>query len=435
MTRRARTGERGAAVVDFVLVLLVLLPLVLGILQLALVLHVRNTLASAAAEGARHAAVAGSSAPAGQAKVQDLVDGALSQEFVRSVSVRPALGRRRAGLRGGRRGRGHRARPRRHRDPRPRRRATPSPSRPWSRREAPRRDGLGARSSSAGSRSSCIVPLIWIVISVFEVQQGAFATSAAARAAGRAYALAPDDATGEARAPGGRRAGRSPTRAPPASEPGSRSPARLPATTATSARRSSRSASTPASTCRSSRPSSARARRPSRSTRRTRCRSGSTSRARRRTTSEAPSGDDDEQGQVTLLIIGFAGILLMAIVVVIDASAAYLQRQGLDNLADGAALYGADLGSAGDLRAGSRRRAADPAGGGGRGGRPRLPRPGRRRRRGSPGIDVGRARRPDRPLGHGPAGGSARPAAHDPRLAAQPDRRRQQHRRRDGGGR
>ncbi len=45
-----------------------------------------------------------------------------------------------------------------------------------------------------------IVPLIWVVISVFEVQQGAFATSAAARVAGRAYALAPDDATGEARA-------------------------------------------------------------------------------------------------------------------------------------------------------------------------------------------------------------------------------------------
>lgn len=90
MIDRARTGERGAAVVDFVLVLLILLPLVLGILQLALVLHVRNTLASAAAEGARHAAVAGSSGPAGQAKVEELVDGALSQEFVRSVSVRPA---------------------------------------------------------------------------------------------------------------------------------------------------------------------------------------------------------------------------------------------------------------------------------------------------------------------------------------------------------
>ena len=45
-----------------------------------------------------------------------------------------------------------------------------------------------------------LVPLIWIVVSVFEVQQGAFATSAAARAAGRAYALAPDDATGAVRA-------------------------------------------------------------------------------------------------------------------------------------------------------------------------------------------------------------------------------------------
>ncbi|WP_245734491.1 pilus assembly protein TadG-related protein [Nocardioides exalbidus] len=55
----------------------------------------------------------------------------------------------------------------------------------------------------------------------------------------------------------------------------------------------------------------------------------------------------DEGGQVTLLIIGFAAILLMAVVVVVDASAAYLRRQGLDNLADGAALYGADLGSAG----------------------------------------------------------------------------------------
>ena len=55
----------------------------------------------------------------------------------------------------------------------------------------------------------------------------------------------------------------------------------------------------------------------------------------------------DEAGQVTLLIIGFASILLMAVVMLVDASAAYLQRQGLDNLADGAALYGANLGSDG----------------------------------------------------------------------------------------
>jgi Flp pilus assembly protein TadG len=45
-----------------------------------------------------------------------------------------------------------------------------------------------------------LVPLLWIVLSVFHVQQGAFAVSSAARAAGRAYALAPDDAQGRARA-------------------------------------------------------------------------------------------------------------------------------------------------------------------------------------------------------------------------------------------
>lgn len=45
-----------------------------------------------------------------------------------------------------------------------------------------------------------LVPLLWIVVSVFEVQRGAFGVSAAARAAGRAYALAPTDAEGERRA-------------------------------------------------------------------------------------------------------------------------------------------------------------------------------------------------------------------------------------------
>lgn len=45
-----------------------------------------------------------------------------------------------------------------------------------------------------------MVPLVWIVLSVFEVQRGAFAVSAAARAAGRVYSLAPDDAVGLARA-------------------------------------------------------------------------------------------------------------------------------------------------------------------------------------------------------------------------------------------
>lgn len=45
-----------------------------------------------------------------------------------------------------------------------------------------------------------LIPLVWIAVSVFEVQRGAFALSGAARAAGRAFVLAPDDATGRARA-------------------------------------------------------------------------------------------------------------------------------------------------------------------------------------------------------------------------------------------
>ena len=45
-----------------------------------------------------------------------------------------------------------------------------------------------------------LVPMLWIVLSVFEVQRGAFGVSGAARAAGRAYALAPDDTVGRARA-------------------------------------------------------------------------------------------------------------------------------------------------------------------------------------------------------------------------------------------
>ncbi|MDN5895329.1 MAG: Tad domain-containing protein [Nocardioides sp.] len=50
----------------------------------------------------------------------------------------------------------------------------------------------------------------------------------------------------------------------------------------------------------------------------------------------------DESGQISVLIIGFFIVLILTVGVVVDASAAFLQRQGLDTLADGAALRGAD---------------------------------------------------------------------------------------------
>ena len=68
MPRSRTRDERAAAVVDFVLALVVLVPLFLGILQVALVLHVRNTLTAAASEGARYAATADRPLEAGAAR-------------------------------------------------------------------------------------------------------------------------------------------------------------------------------------------------------------------------------------------------------------------------------------------------------------------------------------------------------------------------------
>ena len=49
-----------------------------------------------------------------------------------------------------------------------------------------------------------------------------------------------------------------------------------------------------------------------------------------------------EDGQTSLLIVGFFVVAVLLVVVVVDASAAYLRRQRLDALADGAALSAAE---------------------------------------------------------------------------------------------
>ncbi|WP_378539347.1 TadE/TadG family type IV pilus assembly protein [Nocardioides sp. GCM10027114] len=85
--RSSRSRDHGAAVVDLVLVLVVLLPLFLGILQVALVLMVRNTLASAAAEGARHAASLEHDAADGVARTRAQIDAAVSGRFARDVEA------------------------------------------------------------------------------------------------------------------------------------------------------------------------------------------------------------------------------------------------------------------------------------------------------------------------------------------------------------
>ena len=87
MRATRRRSEQGAAVVDFVLVLVVLIPLFLGILQVALVLHVRNTLVAAASEGARYAATVDRAPGAGAARTRQQISGALAARFAREVTA------------------------------------------------------------------------------------------------------------------------------------------------------------------------------------------------------------------------------------------------------------------------------------------------------------------------------------------------------------
>ena len=49
-----------------------------------------------------------------------------------------------------------------------------------------------------------------------------------------------------------------------------------------------------------------------------------------------------ERGTASVMIVGLAVVAVMLVGVVVDASAAYLRRSGLDSLADGAALAAAD---------------------------------------------------------------------------------------------
>lgn len=69
------------------LVAVLLTALTLAVVQLALALHVRNTALDAAAEGARYAALAGSSAGAGAERTRELIGSALSADFADDVTA------------------------------------------------------------------------------------------------------------------------------------------------------------------------------------------------------------------------------------------------------------------------------------------------------------------------------------------------------------
>ena len=85
MSTSRRRAEGGAAVVDFVLVGALLSLIFVSLVQLAVVLHVRNTLIDCAAQGARFGALADRSPADGVARTRELITQDLSARYAADV--------------------------------------------------------------------------------------------------------------------------------------------------------------------------------------------------------------------------------------------------------------------------------------------------------------------------------------------------------------
>jgi hypothetical protein len=80
--------DDGSAVVEFVVVVPLLVLLLLAVVQVGLALHVRSTLVSAAAEGARVAAVAGGDNGVAVRRTREALEATLADGVVESVTSR-----------------------------------------------------------------------------------------------------------------------------------------------------------------------------------------------------------------------------------------------------------------------------------------------------------------------------------------------------------
>ncbi len=80
--------DTGSAPVEFMLVGVLLTFLTLAVLQLALALHVRNTVLDAAAEGARYGSLADNEPADAVPRTIELIEAAVGPDFARDVTVR-----------------------------------------------------------------------------------------------------------------------------------------------------------------------------------------------------------------------------------------------------------------------------------------------------------------------------------------------------------
>lgn len=79
--------QRGSAVADFVMVGGLLTALALAVVQLALVLHVRNVLVDAAASGARYGTLGDRTPADARQRATDLITGTVGAEYAARVAV------------------------------------------------------------------------------------------------------------------------------------------------------------------------------------------------------------------------------------------------------------------------------------------------------------------------------------------------------------
>ncbi|MFF0988346.1 TadE/TadG family type IV pilus assembly protein [Kocuria nitroreducens] len=92
---RARPGaepqetERGSAVVEYLMVAGLVAMIFAATLQLALALHVRNTLIDAAAAGARYGTLADRSPEDGVERTRRIVSGALGPRYAQDIVATP----------------------------------------------------------------------------------------------------------------------------------------------------------------------------------------------------------------------------------------------------------------------------------------------------------------------------------------------------------
>ena len=83
----ARPAERGSAVADFVMVGGLMTVLALAVIQLTLVLHVRNVLVDAAASGARYGSLADRTPQDAAQRARELIVGAVGADYAGDVRV------------------------------------------------------------------------------------------------------------------------------------------------------------------------------------------------------------------------------------------------------------------------------------------------------------------------------------------------------------